>query len=116
MEDIRNIIVIGASAGGFPAIKEVLSGIPAEADAAVLLVVHLSKKSNSQAITIGFQKVTELTCNVAEDGMIVKRGNVYVAIPDHHLMVKDGIIRVKQGPPENKYRPSIDVLFRSAAV
>jgi two-component system chemotaxis response regulator CheB len=63
-----------------------------------------------------FQRQTSLTCQVAEDGASILAGNLYVAPPDHHLLVKEGLIRINQATRENKYRPSIDVLFRSAAV
>jgi two-component system chemotaxis response regulator CheB len=116
MLNLRNIIVIGASAGGFNTIGEVLGGFPPDIDAAVLVVIHISRKSDSRIIAATFQRSTTLKCVVAAEGMPLKRGHVYVAPPDHHIMVEDSTIHVNQGPHENKYRPSIDVLFRSAAV
>ena len=116
MQDIKNLIVIGASAGGLGAISQVLSGLSDNLDAAVLVVIHISRKSNAAAIASVFQRKTNLVCVPAQDGMHITKGHLYVALPDHHLMVSDGHIRINQGPHENKYRPSIDVLFRSAAV
>ncbi|HEX9978952.1 MAG TPA: chemotaxis protein CheB [Flavobacterium sp.] len=115
MSDLRNIIVIGASAGGIPALKEVVSGLKAD-DAAVLVVLHLSRNSNSEIIASGLRKHTPLTCVVGSEGMELRKGYLYIAPPEHQMMVKDDTIRINQGPHENRYRPSIDVLFRSAAV
>jgi two-component system chemotaxis response regulator CheB len=112
----RNIIVIGASAGGIPAISKVLAGLPKGLDAAVLVVLHLSRNSNGKIIVRGFQKCTSLICSVANDGEVIKKGHLYLALPDHQLMVAGDKIRVTNGPHENRYRPSIDVLFRSCAV
>lgn len=116
MDQIKNIIVIGASAGGIPVITNLLSTFSGNEDAAFIAVVHMSRKSNSRIIANTFQKHTSLKCTVASDGMEVRRGHLYLALPDHHLMLKDNMLRINQGPHENKYRPSIDVLFRSAAV
>jgi two-component system, chemotaxis family, protein-glutamate methylesterase/glutaminase len=116
MEHSKHIIVIGASAGGMPAIKQLIAGVPHQADAIVFVVLHLSRNSNGHLIIQSFQKHTSLTCQVAVDGLAMNKGYLYLAPPDHHLMIKDGFMHVHQGPHENKYRPSIDVLFRSAAV
>jgi two-component system chemotaxis response regulator CheB len=113
---MRNVIVIGASAGGISAIKELLSGLPADIDAALFVVQHLAQTSDAVAIAEIFQKKTALTCVVAKDGMAITRGFVYLAPPNHHLLVGHHLISVTSGPHENQYRPSIDALFRSAAV
>ncbi|WP_394330247.1 chemotaxis protein CheB [Salinimicrobium xinjiangense] len=63
-----------------------------------------------------FQRNSTLTAQVAEKGMTIQKGHLYVAPPEHQLMVKNNRILLTTGPHENKYRPSIDVLFRSAAV
>jgi two-component system chemotaxis response regulator CheB len=113
---MRNVIVIGASAGGIAAIKELLAGLRAGIDASILVVIHLSRSSNAKAIASVFQKYTSMYCEVAENGMPIERGHLYIAPEDHHLMVEDGFLYINQGAPENRYRPSIDVLFRSTAV
>ena len=71
---MRNVIVIGASAGGIPAIAKFLSGIEITVDAAILVVVHLSKNSNSQIIANRFQKDTKMHCVVAAEGMKIQSG------------------------------------------
>ncbi|NJW51545.1 chemotaxis protein CheB [Salinimicrobium oceani] len=113
---MRNLIVIGASAGGIPAINTVINELPSELDAAVLVVMHVSQKSNSTTIAAGFQRHTALVCSVAKDGALLKKGHLFVAPPGQHLLVKNDRLKLTNGPHENKYRPSIDVLFRSAAV
>ncbi|GHA33224.1 chemotaxis protein-glutamate methylesterase [Salinimicrobium marinum] len=116
MSDLRNIIVIGSSAGGIPATKKVINGLTDKMDLAVVVVIHVSQRSRSEKIAGIFQNNTSLHCEVAANGMPVEKGHLYVAPPEHQLMVKDDILILNHGPHENKYRPSIDVLFRSAAV
>jgi two-component system chemotaxis response regulator CheB len=116
MQNIKNIIVIGASAGGIAAINKVVAGLSGQKNIVVLVVLHVSRKSNCSIIADGFQKHTSLICVVAANGMPMVEGHLYLAPPDHQFMVKDGVIKINQGPHENKYRPSIDVLFRSVAV
>lgn len=116
MEEFRNVIVLGASAGGIAALSSLISGLPDDLDAAVLVVLHLSKKSNADIIIAGFKKQTTLNCQVASEGAKIRKGHLYLAPPEHHIIVRNGQIHLTQGPHENKYRPSIDVLFRSAAV
>ncbi|NJY63404.1 chemotaxis protein CheB [Salinimicrobium sp. CDJ15-81-2] len=113
---LRNIVVIGASAGGIPAVKVAIKELKPEMDLAVIVVIHVSSKSNSQNIANTFQRNSALTAKVAEHGIPLKKGHLYVAPPEHQLMVKDDRLILTAGPHENKYRPSIDVLFRSAAV
>ena len=113
---IRNIIVIGASAGGIPAVNEVISNLSEEMDLAVVVVIHVSRKSNAQHIAAAFQRNTDLVCKVAGKDMPLQKGHLYVAPPEHQLMVKEDRLLLNVGAHENKYRPSIDVLFRSAAV
>lgn len=116
MDGIRNVIVIGASAGGLPAINAVIGGLSRDINAAVIVVMHVSRKSNSRNIANAFQRNTSLDCNVASNGLPLKKGHLYVAPPEHQLMIRDYKLLLTNGAHENKYRPSIDVLFRSAAV
>ena len=116
MNPIRNLIVIGASAGGIRAIVKVIEGFPENIDAAIMIVIHLSRKSSAENIIEIFQRHTVLQCEVAGDKVAIERGKIYLARPEHHLLVHDHIMHINNGPEENKYRPSIDVLFRSVAV
>lgn len=116
MKNLNRIIVIGASAGGIPAIKTVLSGLPDDLDAAVFIVLHVYSRSSAPNLAKIFQKYTSLVCTPGADGEMIQSGCLYIAPPSHHMMLKPGKVRINQGTRENKYRPSIDVLFRSAAV
>jgi two-component system chemotaxis response regulator CheB len=116
MEKPTYIMVIGASAGGIPAIKALCEGLPTDLQAAVFVVLHMSSLSSGENLARIFQHHTNLKCRVAENNTPIRPGYLYVAPPNHHLMLNDGIMKTNQGTRENKYRPSIDVLFRSAAV
>jgi two-component system chemotaxis response regulator CheB len=110
-----NIIVIGSSAGGLLATSRLLSTFKEDLNAAVFIVIHISRNSIAPAIVNHFQKQTRLSCRVAVDGEPICNKTVYLAPPDHHMMLDKGLIIVQKGAYENHYRPSIDVLFRSAA-
>lgn len=110
----HNIIVMGASAGGIEAISDLLVQLPEDLAAAIFVVVHLSSESPSMLAAI-FDRRTPLKAVEAQNGDEVKFGHVYVAPPDHHLLLKDGIMITTRGPKENRARPAIDPLFRSAA-
>jgi two-component system chemotaxis response regulator CheB len=109
-------ICIGASAGGMNALSELLPGISPEINAAFFIVVHLGRASMAEVLISRLQKQTQMVCKVAEHDEPVKKGTVYLAPADVHLLVADGKIVIGHGPEENRFRPSIDVLFRSVAV
>ncbi|HEU4470631.1 MAG TPA: chemotaxis protein CheB [Flavisolibacter sp.] len=110
------LVAIGASAGGFNAVFELVSHLRPETDAAYLIVLHLSSRSIGAYLAHRIQDHTKLKSIVAMDGMPLQKGHIYVAQPNHHLTVSKNLIRIGNGPAENRWRPSIDVLFRSAAV
>ena len=109
------IVVIGSSAGGLNAISELVSQLPQELNAAILIVLHLSKAALGDILINRIQKSTSLPCKIAEDKEKIKAGHIYVGPPDAHLLLKKDSIIIGHGPAENRFRPSIDVLFRSAA-
>lgn len=111
----HDIIVIGASAGGIEALRELVGALPADLRAAVFIVVHLPARSPSTLPRI-LDREAALGVAHAVDGEPLTYGRVYVAPPDNHLMVEPGLVRVVHGPRENRYRPAVDPLFRSAAV
>ncbi|WP_419803093.1 chemotaxis protein CheB [Mucilaginibacter sp.] len=115
MSDLKSVIVIGASAGGLQAISSVLKNIRPDLDATILVVLHVARSSNGSILVHHLQKQTPFTCKIAEDGEIIKNKHVYIARPDFQTLVTAEVIRVIKGPHENRWRPSIDVLFRSAA-
>ncbi|MET0398217.1 MAG: chemotaxis protein CheB [Longimicrobiaceae bacterium] len=110
----RDIIVVGASAGGIGALKTVLGGLPRDLDAAVFVVMHVAADGPGILPRI-LQESCALPVEHARDGEEIRRGRVYVAPPDCHLLVERDRVRVSRGPKENLCRPAIDPLFRSAA-
>jgi two-component system chemotaxis response regulator CheB len=112
----RNFIVaIGASAGGNVAIPQLLKQLNANLNIVVLIVFHMAKMSVAELFLKRLQKFTALKCGLARNGEAIKRGHLYLAAPDHHLLMKDSKLMLGKGPMENRYRPSIDATFRSAA-
>src|SRR5215212_4088513 len=110
----RDTIVIGASAGGVQALSTLVAGLPADLPAAVLIVLHIPADVPSFLPDI-LSRESKLVVAHAKNGETMKPGRVYVAPPDHHLLIEKRQVRLVHGPKENLHRPSIDALFRSAA-
>jgi two-component system chemotaxis response regulator CheB len=110
----RDIVVIGASAGGVPTLKEFVRLLPADYPGAILLVQHLSAAGGSWLPQI-LTRSGVLTASFPMDREPLQFGHITVAPPDHHLLVDGDRVRVVRGPRENRHRPAIDPLFRSAA-
>ena len=110
------MVVIGASAGGLNALSEMVQHLEKGLDAAYCIVLHLSRKGIGDFVVHTIQKATSLPCSLARDGDPIERDHIYVARPNQHMLVKDEKFLLGAGPEENRWRPSIDVLFRSAAV
>lgn len=110
----RDIIVIGASAGGRDALTELFRDLSAQLPAAFFIVWHMSPYGKGM-LPYALARVTALPVADAQDGEPIVRGRIYVAPVDHHLLVERDRIRVTKGPRENRFRPAIDPLFRSAA-
>jgi two-component system chemotaxis response regulator CheB len=110
----RDIIVIGASAGGVSALQDVARGLPHKLPASIFVVVHSSPRAPGLLPAV-LSKVGPLPAIHATDGQRFRRGCIYVAPPDHHLLFDDGVMRVTTGPRENGFRPAVDPLFRTAA-
>jgi two-component system, chemotaxis family, protein-glutamate methylesterase/glutaminase len=111
----RDLVVIGASAGGIEALQQLLSRLPGDLDAAVLIVIHTSSHSGGLLARV-LSRAGKLPVVHPPDGTLIERGRVYVAPPNFHMLVEGNLLRVIQGPRENLHRPAIDPLFRSAAV
>jgi len=111
-----HLIVIGTSAGGMPALTQLVAQLPGTLTAAVLVVQHLSPDSTGAPLVARLNAHTSLNCQLATNQAPLEAGNLYLAPPDRHLLVKDHHLLVTKGPRENNYRPAADALFRSAAV
>ena len=110
----RDIIVVGASAGGVEALSRLVGDLPDDLPAAVFIVLHMAPHSGSALLRI-LSRQTTLTVAHPGDGEPVQPNRVYVAVPDRHLVVGPGVVRATSGAKENGHRPSVDTLFRSAA-
>jgi two-component system chemotaxis response regulator CheB len=110
----HDIIVIGASAGGVEALQVLVGGFPPDLPAAVFVVLHRAAEGQSLLAHV-LGRAGALPVADGVDGEAISSGRIYVAPPDHHLLVERGFVRVTRGPKENRFRPAVDVLFRSAA-
>jgi two-component system chemotaxis response regulator CheB len=109
-----DIIVVGASAGGLAAFKTLVAQLPDGLPATIFIVWHIAPDYPSLLPQI-LAQVAALPVAHAVDGEPIETGRIYVAPPDRHLLVEPGVVRLSRGPKENRFRPAIDVLFRSAA-
>lgn len=106
--------MLGGSAGSLAVFQTILSGLPRNLPAALVCVQHLSPEGRSAAESLSGK--VPLKVVTATDGMVLEPGTAYFAPPDRHVLLTPDGLRVVHGPRENNVRPSIDVLFRSAAV
>lgn len=110
----KDIVVVGTSAGGVQALQVLVGGLPQDFDASVFLVLHIPA-SDGGLLTGILQRCTALPVIAPEDGMPIEKGRIYIGQPDRHLLIEGDRIRITRGPKENRHRPSVDALFRSAA-
>jgi two-component system, chemotaxis family, protein-glutamate methylesterase/glutaminase len=110
----REIVVIGASAGGVEALTTLFAGLPRELAAAVFVVLHVMPGGASVLPKI-LTRSGALRVESAHDGEPFERGRAYVAPADYHMLLEEGHVRLTRGPRENGHRPAVDQLFRSAA-
>lgn len=111
----HDIIVIGASAGGVEATAALIRALPADLPAALFVVVHFPPQSTSVLPRV-LNRASHLQAHHALDGETIQQGHVYVAPPDWHMLIRDGHVELTRGPRENRHRPAIDPLFRTAAL
>lgn len=110
----HDIIVMGASAGGVETLTRLVRGLPADLPAALFVVLHVRSHGTSVLPHI-LGRAGALPAVHPVDGEEIHPGKIYVAPPDHHLLIRPGRIRLARGPRENGLRPAVDPLFRSAA-
>jgi two-component system, chemotaxis family, protein-glutamate methylesterase/glutaminase len=110
----HDIIVVGASAGGVEALSQLVRGLPPQIPAAIFVVLHISPFGTSVLPRI-LSRAGRLPAAHGRNGEPIQTGRIYVAPPDHHLLVQRGFVRLARGPRENSNRPAVDPLFRTAA-
>ncbi len=114
LESSRDIVVIGASAGGLNALLEMIGQLPEDLPAALFVVVHTAP-DNPGTLPDLLGRRGKLTCRWPVGEERIEHGVIYLAPPDHHLLIKRGYVLAARGPQENGFRPAVDPLFRTAA-
>jgi two-component system chemotaxis response regulator CheB len=110
----KDIVVVGASAGGVTALRSLVASLPPDFKGSIFVVLHIPPYSETRLASI-LSRAGPLKAVQPKDGEEIKPGMIYVAANDHHLLLEDSRVVVKRGPKENRFRPSVDALFRSAA-
>jgi two-component system, chemotaxis family, protein-glutamate methylesterase/glutaminase len=110
----RDIIVVGTSAGRVETLPKLFEGLRPGIRAAFFVVIHVAPNVRSYMPAV-LSRATQLPVEHAQDGRNIEKGKIFIAPPDHHLLIEDGRMRLSHGPKENRHRPAIDPLFRTAA-
>ena len=113
--DTIDTIVIGGSAGGFTALRDIVQHLPADFPAAILVCLHQPSGGRNRTAEL-LSRYTDLPVQRGREGDRLEPGRIYVAGPDAHMLVGSDHIHLRRGAHENNFRPAIDPLFRSAAV
>ena len=108
----RDIVVIGASAGGVLALQRLFAALPVCFSATVGVVLHRGDRLSLLASVLGRHSLLPII--EPRDGELVRQGTIYLAPADHHMRFHHGYVAVAHEPKENSSRPAIDILFRSA--
>jgi two-component system, chemotaxis family, protein-glutamate methylesterase/glutaminase len=111
----RNIVVVGGSTGAMEALRTLLSGLPADFPGAMFVALHSSPQSPGVLDRI-LQRASRLPVEYATDREPIRPGRVLLAPANRHLLLKPRDVRTTTGPRENRFRPAVDPLFRTAAV
>lgn len=115
LQGLNGVVAIGASAGGVEALSNLAAGLTPDVPFAYLMVLHVPAGAPSILARI-IDRSGPLPAVAAEDGAPLQPGQIYVGVPDRHLLVADHHVMLSQGPTENGHRPAINALFRSVAV
>jgi len=113
-DENQRIIVMGASTGGLEAFKSIIKDLPPDFNASIFLVWHISPDIRGILPQV-LNRVNTIYAAHAYDNEEIKPNRIYVAPPDYHLIIEPGKVRLSRGPKENRFRPAVDPLFRSAA-
>lgn len=108
------VVAIGTSAGGLDALRTLVAALPRDFLAPIAIVQHLSPDSPGILDDI-LRRSGALPATMPRTATRLRSGHIYVAPPDHHLVIEPGVAVPRHGPRENCFRPAIDQLFRSAA-
>lgn len=111
----RDIVVVGGSAGSLDALTSLLRDLPADLPASVFVVIHTAPEA-PRVLPAILARQSSLEVAYARDGERIRPGRIVVAPPDQHLFIEEGSIHTSRGPRENRFRPAVDPLFRSAAL
>src|ERR1700709_2160326 len=111
----HDIVVIGGSAGSTEVLKTLLSALPRTLEATLFVTTHVPADSPGLLARI-LARTAPLPVEQAFEGAPLRKGHIYVAVPDRHLIVTADGVRLGKGPRENMTRPSVDPMFRSAAL
>ncbi len=110
------LIVIGASAGGMDALKKLVAQLPVDFPAPIFIVNHMGAHTTGEALIKALNECGSLPCDHGRDQQVFKIGHIYIAPSDQHMLIVNDRILITKGARENRSRPAIDPLFRSAAV
>jgi two-component system chemotaxis response regulator CheB len=110
----HDIITIGASAGGVEALQNLVRLLPPGLAASVFIVLHIPENSPS-FLPVILDRAGKLPAIAPADKTTIKHRCIYVAPRDHHMLLEPSRVRIIHGPKENRHRPAVDPLFRSAA-
>ncbi len=113
---LNRLILVGTSAGGLDALTRLIAPLPKDFPAPIFVVQHLAADTSGKVLVETLSKRGRLECKQPVDGEKFQPGHIYVAPPDHHMLIAQGKIIISKGARENRSRPAIDPLFRSAAV
>ena len=107
------LVAIAASAGGFEPLRRIIAALPVPCAAAVFVVMHIGRQPSILPSLLG--RVDGLTAAFARDGDLIEAGRIYVAPPNHHMLLQHYCVRLSGGPKVHHARPAADPLFVSAA-
>ncbi len=110
----EHLVVIGASAGGLEAVSAIANRLGPDFPAPICVVIHIAPDSPNLLAAL-IDRAGPLPAVLAHSGAALVPGTIFVAPADHHMLVQPGRIEVARGPKENRSRPAVDPLFRSAA-
>jgi len=110
---VKKVIVIGGSTGAIQVLCQILEGLPADLDAAVLAVIRISQQGSLLPVVL--ERCRHYPVSSPARAEPIKAGKVFIAAPNRHLIVRSHCAVSWMGPRENRHRPGIDPLFRSAA-